>query len=429
MKKTAAAVVGLAAAGPLLLAVPLVVALDGSAQAACSTSTTQPVNNAAIAAQVKAILDGHGTGAVTVARLDDPADQVPNAKTIQATGVAMGVPARGQIVALATALQESGLRNLTYGDRDSLGLFQQRPSQGWGTATEILDPVHASTRFYEALEQVAGWQSLSVTQAAQAVQKSGFPGAYAKWEPLATALQQAIAPLLSPADGSTPAPAPSASGTGTGTVHVGIGGGCAADGGGTGFRIIPPGSVPAGYTIPADAPPKVRTAIRWALGQLGTDYQWGGSCADSHGPDPMGRCDCSSLMQQSYKAAGVTLPRTTYRQVKEGKPVSVDALRPGDLVFTEGTAAAPGHVGMYIGSGLIINAPHTGAVVDINTLADWKPQILAARRVVLPALCRDSSISALSHRFFAYFARGRRTGETTAPAAAVSLVHADGEDV
>ncbi|MDW4911734.1 hypothetical protein RB628_42205, partial [Streptomyces sp. ADMS] len=80
---------------------------------------------------------------------------------IQATGVAMNIPARGQIVALATALQESGLRNLTYGDRDSLGLFQQRPSQGWGTANEILDPVHASTKFYEALEKVSGWQSLS----------------------------------------------------------------------------------------------------------------------------------------------------------------------------------------------------------------------------------------------------------------------------
>ncbi|MDW4911732.1 hypothetical protein RB628_42195, partial [Streptomyces sp. ADMS] len=80
---------------------------------------------------------------------------------IQATGVAMNIPARGQIVALATALQESGLRNLTYGDRDSLGLFQQRPLQGWGTANEILDPVYTSTKFYEALEKVSGWQSLS----------------------------------------------------------------------------------------------------------------------------------------------------------------------------------------------------------------------------------------------------------------------------
>lgn len=96
----------------------------------------------------------------------------------------------------------------------------------------------------------------------------------------------------------------------------------------------------------------------------------------------MGRCDCSSLMQQAYKAAGVTLTRTTYTQVKEGKPVSVGALRPGDLLFTEGAAERPEHVGMFIGHGLIINAPHTGDVVRIATLASWKPQILAARRVV-----------------------------------------------
>ncbi|WP_328912440.1 MULTISPECIES: C40 family peptidase [unclassified Streptomyces] len=377
MKKTAGAVVGLAAAGPLLLAVPLLGITAGSAAASCSTGGAQSVDTAAVAAQVKAVLDGGSPGTGTVAGLDNPAEQVPNAKTIAATGLAMGIPARGQVVALATALQESGLRNLTYGDRDSLGLFQQRPSQGWGTAEQILDPVHASTRFFEALEQVSGWQSLSVAQAAQAVQKSGFPDAYAKWEPLATALQKAIEPLL-PSTGPTSSPTSS----GTDTTVGGIGGGCSAEGDGTDFGVIPPGSVPAGYTIPADAPVKVRTAIRWALGQLGTDYQWGGSCTDSHGPDPMGRCDCSSLMQQSYAAAGVTLSRTTYTQVQEGKPVPVGALQPGDLLFTEGTAAAPEHVGMYIGAGLIINAPHTGAVVDINTLAEWKPQILAARRVV-----------------------------------------------
>jgi cell wall-associated NlpC family hydrolase len=284
------------------------------------------------------------------------------------------------VVALATALQESGLRNLTYGDRDSLGLFQQRPSQGWGTAAQILDPVYASTRFYEALQAVSGWQSLTVAQAAQAVQRSAVPDAYATWEPLATALQGAIAPLL-PSDGSTPSPVPSASGTTAGGASA-TPDTCAADGDGTDFGVIPSGALPAGYVIPADAPTAVQTAIRWALGQLGTPYQWGGSCTDSHGQDPMGRCDCSSLMQQAYKAAGVTLSRTTYTQVREGAPVSVGALRPGDLVFTGGTAADPDHVGMVIGQGLIVNAPHTGGVVDVNTVADWKPRIVAARRIV-----------------------------------------------
>ncbi|MFE1764668.1 C40 family peptidase [Streptomyces angustmyceticus] len=383
MKKTTGAVVGLCATGPLLLAVPVLAFGAETASASCSTSSAHPAGTAAVATQVKAILDGGDKGSVHMPELNDPAEQVPNAKAIQATGVAMHIPARGQVVALATALQESGLRNLTHGDRDSLGLFQQRPSQGWGTASEILDPVHASTKFYEGLQKVSGWQSLSVAQAAQAVQQSGFPQAYAKWEPLATTLQKAIEPVLPKAGDASPSPPPSGS-TGTGTVSrsPGTAGGCAADGDGTDFGTIPPGSVPAGYKIPADAPPKVRTAIRWALGQLGTPYQWGGHCTAPHRKVPMGRCDCSSLMQRSYAAAGVALSRTTYTQVKDGKPVWVGRLEPGDLVFTEGAASHPEHVGMVIGRGLVINAPHTGDVVRIATLASWKPQILAARRVV-----------------------------------------------
>lgn len=381
MKKTTGAVVGLIGSGSLLLTVPILAVGAGTASASCSTGGAQAVDASAVAAQVKAILDGDTKETVSVAGLDDPAEQVPNAKTIQATGVAMNIPARGQIVALATALQESRLRNLTYGDRDSLGLFQQRPSQGWGTANEILDPVHAATKFYEALEKVPGWQSLSVTQAAQAVQRSGFRDAYAKWEPLATALQQAIAPLLPTASGAS-ASASASDPADTGSNSPTTTGSCTAGGDGTDFGTIPAGAVPADYKIPADAPATVQKAIRWALGQLNTPYQWGGSCTNSHGSNPMGRCDCSSLMQQSYKAAQLTLTRTTYTQVKEGKPVSVDALQLGDLVFTEGTAEVPEHVGMFIGQGLIINAPHTGDVVRIATLASWKPQILAARRVV-----------------------------------------------
>ncbi|NEA59757.1 hypothetical protein G3I60_37770 [Streptomyces sp. SID13666] len=380
MSKTAGAAVALLAATPLLLAVPILAITAGSASASCSPGGTQVVDTAAVAAQVKAILDGGGKGTVAVPGLDDPAEQIPNAKTIQATGVAMHIPVRGQVVALATALQESGLRNLNYGDRDSLGLFQQRPSQGWGTAAQILDPVHASTSFYTALKEVSGWESMTVTQAAQAVQHSGLPNAYAKWEPLSTALQTAIASARGQSSG-TPSPSPTGTGGPPSTNGSGSGG-CSGGGDGTDFGTIPAGSVPAGYVIPADAPPKVKTAIRWAMVQLGTPYQWGGSCADSHGPDPMGRCDCSSLMQGAYQAAGVSLTRTTYTQVGEGQVVSVDALKPGDLLFTEGTAQVPEHVGMFIGSGLIIQAPHTGDVVKISTLASWKPQILAARRVL-----------------------------------------------
>jgi hypothetical protein len=111
------------------------------------------------------------------------AEQVANAATIVAVGRESGVPARGWMVAVATAMQESSLRNSpTALDHDSLGLFQQRPSQGWGTPEQILDPRYASRKFYGRLVEVAGWQTMRLTQAAQAVQRSAFPEAYQKWE-------------------------------------------------------------------------------------------------------------------------------------------------------------------------------------------------------------------------------------------------------
>jgi hypothetical protein len=106
-------------------------------------------------------------------------EQMQNASTIAAVGVKLGVPTFGIEVAEATALQESKLYNLTGGDRDSLGLFQQRPSEGWGTAAQIMDTTYASTAFYNALMKVANWQSLPLTVAAQDVQHSAYPDAYA----------------------------------------------------------------------------------------------------------------------------------------------------------------------------------------------------------------------------------------------------------
>ncbi|RSO06977.1 hypothetical protein DMH18_26390 [Streptomyces sp. WAC 06783] len=376
MKGIAAATVGVFCLSPLLLAGTAVMAAAGSGAAAqhpCASGTD--IDTAAVSRQVAALL--HGTNDeknVHVEGLDLPKQQIPNAKTIIATGISLHAPVRGQVVALATAMQESRLRNLGGGDRDSLGLFQQRPSQGWGTAQQIRDPVYASTRFYKALFGVHGWQQMTVTQAAQAVQKSGLPDAYAPWEKLARALQQALAKTL-PNGGAgskpdtSPGGAPPASGTG-----------CTPGADGSAFGPIPEGAVPSGYRIPAGTPVKVRTALEWAMHQLGTPYQWGGTCTKSHGPDPMGRCDCSSLMQQAYAAAGIKLSRVTYTQVSEGTAVSPQALKPGDLLFARGSAARPEHVGMYMGAGLVINAPRTGKPVRIEPVKNW--QILAARRVV-----------------------------------------------
>jgi hypothetical protein len=119
-------------------------------------------------------------------------DQTQNAATIAAVGLQVGMPDHAVTVALATALQESKLQNLVGGDRDSAGLFQQRPSQGWGTYAQVTDPIHASRSFYQRLRAQPGWAQLSVTQAAQLVQRSGAPDAYAQWEPQARALAGAL---------------------------------------------------------------------------------------------------------------------------------------------------------------------------------------------------------------------------------------------
>jgi hypothetical protein len=118
-------------------------------------------------------------------------EQAANATTIAAVGKRMGLPDHAVTVAVATAIQESGLHNLTHGDRDSLGLFQQRSSQGWGTPTQILTPSYAAAAFYQHLVAVPGWQTLPVTDAAQQVQRSGSPTAYARWESEARAVARA----------------------------------------------------------------------------------------------------------------------------------------------------------------------------------------------------------------------------------------------
>ncbi len=119
-------------------------------------------------------------------------EQMDNAATIAGIGRKLGAPDRAVTIALATAIQESGLANLQSGDRDSVGLFQQRPSQGWGDEAQLTNTVTASTKFYDALLATPGWASMDVTQAAQRVQRSGFPEAYADHEPEARTLALAF---------------------------------------------------------------------------------------------------------------------------------------------------------------------------------------------------------------------------------------------
>ncbi|WP_022909598.1 hypothetical protein [Aestuariimicrobium kwangyangense] len=119
-------------------------------------------------------------------------EQAKWASVIVAESIRRGLPARAASIALATAMQESGLRNLDHGDRDSVGLFQQRPSQGWGSVDQIMDPWYASGKFYEHLVKVANWQTGDINDVAQSVQRSGVPDGYRKHVENAKALASAL---------------------------------------------------------------------------------------------------------------------------------------------------------------------------------------------------------------------------------------------
>jgi cell wall-associated NlpC family hydrolase len=322
---------------PFLLAAGVALAVEASG--AISPPPTAPMTSGCVSA---------GAGKTAAGTLSST--QKANAQIIYNIAASLGLPHQAAVIAIATAMQESRLQNLPYGDADSLGLFQQRPSQGWGTPAQIMNPVNAATAFYSALVRVPDWQSLPVAVAAQDVQRSANPGAYAQWQDLATTLVNELSGTASQCltDNGLNVPA-------TGTTHL-----------------------PAGFSLPAGTPPAIQTAISYALNQLGKPYIWGGT-------GPAGY-DCSGLVMMAYCAAGIDLPRTTFQQVNTGTPVySLSQLRPGDLLFTagsDGTATDPGHVGMYIGSGLVIQAPETGKPIMLTPVNGyWQKNTVAIRRI------------------------------------------------
>jgi cell wall-associated NlpC family hydrolase len=330
--------------GAAALAIPIIAALSVALAAGASGATSSA------ATPVTACGTGPVQAGVAVDGVTLDPGQLSDALVIYDVSATMGLPQRAAVIAEATAMQESRLINLPNGTSDSLGLFQQRPSQGWGTPAQIMQPVYASTRFYEALVDVPGWQTLPLTVAAQAVQGSATPGAYAKWETLADSLVATFSGNADDCltDNGTGVPQP-------GTTHL-----------------------PAGFALPSGTSAVVVTAIRYAVERLGKPYIWGGT-------GPVGY-DCSGLVMMAYQAAGISLPRTTFQQVYAGIPVYSDSqLEPGDLLFTagsDGTAASPGHVGMYIGSGLVIQAPETGEDVEITPFSGyWQQNIVTIRRI------------------------------------------------
>jgi cell wall-associated NlpC family hydrolase len=190
---------------------------------------------------------------------------------------------------------------------------------------------------------------MPTTEAAQAVQRSAFPDSYAKWQDETQTLAEEFTgnAVCTPAD--------------------------------SGDSTIAAAAVnAAGYHVPAGTPAPIVSVITFALAQLGKPYVYGGQ-----GPNGW---DCSGLVQGAYLHIGVKLPRTTFDQVHVGNPVyNTSQLQPGDLLFipgSDGTPEAPGHVGIYLGDNLLIQAPQTGTVVKISPLAQWVGSVAAMRRIV-----------------------------------------------
>lgn len=242
-------------------------------------------------------------------------------------------------IAVMVALTESDLHNLgpLPDNAGSLGLFQQR---GWGTPAEELDPPVATALFVQRLLATQGWEEMLPWQAAQAVQRSAFSDGsnyQAHW----AAAGQILAQVLG-------------KGNQAGSCGQGVPAGVAGPPSGHGL--------PAGYTVPAGTGPAHAAVVAWALRQLGKPYVWGAA-----GPASF---DCSGLTQAAWATAGVALLHYTVDQQAEGAAANPGALMAGDLVLIPGSdapgAGEAGHVGIYVGNGLVESAidPAQGVAVQ-----------------------------------------------------------------
>lgn len=323
--------------------------------------------------------DGPGGGSQQLGGRTFTSEQTDNAQTIVQATAARGLPRRAAVIAVTAALTETGLHNDNFGDRDSLGLFQERPSAGWGTPEEVLNPMYATGKFLDHLIAVPGWQQIGVGAAAQAVEVSAFPDRY---QPNAAAAEDLVNRFWQGPDNPSPPPA---TGGPQPAQQVSVLVGCPdTRQANPSLGVANARQLPAGYQLPAD--PRQRSVVQFALAQLGKRYVFG-----AKGPDTF---DCSGLVQAAWASVGVGVPGSTFTQVHEGTPVtSVSMLQPGDLIFipgSDGTAANPGHVGLYIGQGLLINAYDEKTGIVLDQVSNWAGQIVAIRR---PAPATDPGVS------------------------------------
>lgn len=303
--------------------------------------------------------------------------QLTRAATIASVGAGThGVGRDGIVVALMAALTESSLQMLSNasaypgsanyphdgngGDHDSLGLFQMRPSTGWGGVVDLMDAEYQAEAFYggpngpnhgspRGLLDIDGWQRLPKGAAAQAVEVSAYPDRYATYEPVAEAILNATA---------------------TGTAA----GSCGEASPGSGAPL------PSGFS---------GALIAAAQRQLGNPHVWGGGTytgpsgvgSDGRGPG----FDCSGLvLYAAYKASGgkLRLPHYSGAQITFGQSVAWADKQPGDLIFfAHPGASAPHHVAIYVGDGKILQAPHTGDNVRFGTVSEFAGETMTLRRL------------------------------------------------
>jgi peptidoglycan DL-endopeptidase CwlO len=260
------------------------------------------------------------SGSAQAGNLDDEQRQIVS--LIISIGKQRNLQPRAWQIAIQAGMTESGLRNVSHGDRDSLGIFQMRPSMGWGSVSQVLDPVYEVNKFYDVLLAVPGWDQQRPGESAQAVERSAFPERYHRWEPMAGHLVETLGQV---------------------SDVVGCGEG-------------------VGIALPANQ--AAAAAIRFALGEQGKPYVWGAT-----GP---GSYDCSGLMLRAYEAAGIILDRVSRDQYKDGAMLAVRDAQPGDLLFWAYDPSNPAtihHVAMYLGEGKIVEAQQTGVPVHTRSVS------------------------------------------------------------
>lgn len=266
----------------------------------------------------------------------DSSEQKKNAVLIYNAGRSMGATRRDQIIAIMTAMQESGLENLKSGNRDSVGLFQQRPSQGWGTQAQLLDPTYAAKRFFQALFDVGNRDKMTLGQAAQTVQRSAYPDAYSRHTKAATEMVDDLV-----------------KGGGASSITTSGVSGSKATGTATNRQLI-----------------QVAKDLVATYPTIPYTQKYGGTQIPILSANPPPGLDCSSFVQAVYlRTLGglYGMPRTSETQLPFCREIDVlTAMKtPGALLFK---GSPPHHVEMSIGDGKhSVGAHHTGTYASIET--------------------------------------------------------------